>query len=347
MPPEAKQKIRDAKKNVPQETRDKIGKALKGRKPWNKGHTAAIDKRVAENTKGGWKHTEESKQLMREKKKGKTPVNKGQTKDTLESIRRGAEKLRGIPKTPETIEKNRIAHLGKIPHNKGKNKYTYAPIQIGAMKASNTVFEQYKNGRKVWCDGRTSAEDERITGNKYSKGNTKETCEKLKIAGEKQSITKVEMFKNGELSIWSLGYNKNTHPSVNRISEARIDYMRKNGGRHISKREDKFSDWFESLGLIKGKDFIRQYLLKDMKHKYLLDFYFPKINLVIEFDGEFYHRYKREEDRQKTQELKDKGCVVLRFLETIRKNHPIEEANAKENIMKILKYVLEDKNGNN
>ena len=59
---------------------------------------------------------------------------------------------------------------------------------------------------------------------------------------------------------------------------------------------------------MKGYQFTRQKPIG----KYIVDFYCPKLQLIIEVDGDS-HNEKQEYDRKRQKELEDKGFHFLRF----------------------------------
>lgn len=90
--------------------------AKKGCIPWNKGipRTEKEKKSISEslpdrsgknNSFFGKKHTEKTKQKMREKRLGGKSWNKGLTKESDERVERGASKIRGVPKSEEHTRK--------------------------------------------------------------------------------------------------------------------------------------------------------------------------------------------------------------------------------------------------
>ena len=54
-----------------------------------------------------------------------------------------------------------------------------------------------------------------------------------------------------------------------------------------------------------------------IKHGYLCDFFIPSLNLIIETDGDYWHKYPigRDIDKVRTKELIEKGFKVLRLWE--------------------------------
>ena len=57
--------------------------------------------------------------------------------------------------------------------------------------------------------------------------------------------------------------------------------------------------------------------MKEIEHGYQCDILVPSMNLVIECDGDYWHKYPigREIDNIRTSELLDKGFKVLRLWE--------------------------------
>ena len=64
-------------------------------------------------------------------------------------------------------------------------------------------------------------------------------------------------------------------------------------------------------------DFLREYPLRFLRQKvidrYIVDFYCPKLNLIIEVDGWQHEILKKEYDDKRTEYLKNVGFSVLRI----------------------------------
>ena len=80
-----------------------------------------------------------------------------------------------------------------------------------------------------------------------------------------------------------------------------------------TKIEVKIQDYLKKLGV----DFFTHQYIKDIKHSYQCDVFIPSINLVIECDGDYWHKYPvgKDIDHVRTKELIEKGFKVLRLWE--------------------------------
>lgn len=67
---------------------------------------------------------------------------------------------------------------------------------------------------------------------------------------------------------------------------------------------------------LRGYDFHRQKPIDN----YIVDFYCPELQLVIEIDG-YSHREKVEQDQERQSKLESFGITVLRFLDEDVKNN--------------------------
>lgn len=343
---EAIDKIKAAKQNISIETRTKMREKKLGKPSWNKGLTKD-DPRVANNSRGGWKHSEATKKIMRDKKLGHPSWNKGLSKATDDRVREYSSKLQGIPKTEDIKRLISESKKGQTPFNKGLTKETSDIVRQYSEKGSETIKKQFEDGRTVWNKDKTQEEDARIISGR--KGLTRDISENVNSGAIEQSKKMLQKYVDGAV-VWNKGLTKETHRSIKLMSEKRIQYMIENKdsqSNYISAREILFKEWLIELGLIEGEDFIHQYHVRDIVDKYAADFFFPEILLIVEFDGYYWHiqRERTMQDSDRTEQLHDKGYLVLRFLEKERKDADEEITYAKEQLMKVIKYLLEDKNG--
>ena len=94
-----------------------------------------------------------------------------------------------------------------------------------------------------------------------------------------------------------------------------------------SKGEKFIENFFIKNNFVRGVDYIRQYKFKDCKNKYELpfDFYLPKYNTCIEYDGDHHNKIidffggfkgyekRKVNDNVKTKYCSDNGIILLRF----------------------------------
>lgn len=103
-------------KHLTDEHKQKISKALKGRK-----YTLEEYESHKRNRKS-WKHTEKTRKYLSKIAKGRVSPNKNK-KVSIETKQKISNSLKELYKTDrglKLIEINREKHIGKIPHNKGK-----------------------------------------------------------------------------------------------------------------------------------------------------------------------------------------------------------------------------------
>jgi very-short-patch-repair endonuclease len=189
-------------------------------------------------------------------------------------------KVLGLLCTPHQITKSKSAAMsgsnnpmfGSPSWSRGMTKENNNSLKNASLKISKTRREMSENGllpdvsgknnpmygKPSWCDGLT-----------------KDTCEILRSAGRKNSLAKKEAWV--KLS--------------DDVKEARIKQLRVALKTCMDKKprtsiEIKIEDYLSNVLKLKlNEDFIPQ-LPKD---GFIFDFYFPKLNIVIECQGDYYH----------------------------------------------------------
>ncbi len=118
---------------------------------------------------------------------------------------------------------------------------------------------------------------------------------------------------------YNLG-NKHTEESIKKIKEARAKQILQIKETSI---EIKIKDFLKQLGI----DFFTHQYMKEIEHSYQCDILIPSMNLVIECDGDYWHKYPigLEKDHIRTKELIEKGFKVLRLWEYEIRVMKIEE----------------------
>lgn len=80
-----------------------------------------------------------------------------------------------------------------------------------------------------------------------------------------------------------------------------------------SKIEVKIQNFLEKMGI----EYFTHKHIKEIEHSYQCDILIPSMNLIIECDGDYWHKYPigKEIDHIRTKELLEKGFKVLRLWE--------------------------------
>lgn len=59
-------------------------------------------------------------------------------------------------------------------------------------------------------------------------------------------------------------------------------------------------------------EFVEQYPIR-CKYGYIIDFFLPQFNMIVECDGEPWHKEGNSRDRKRDGFLRGKGYIILRF----------------------------------
>lgn len=260
---------------------------------------------------------------------------------------------------------NKCLVCGKETYN---NKYCSPECVYASFKGKKHAEEWRRNaglahkGQIPWNKNLTKETDERVMKYTISRNETLKLVPRNKkiIPTRSCLICKTETINKKYCSrkcYYIAGnslkgsiYSKETSLRGKRISEAhtgkpwsekrilsQINYFKR--ANFISKPELMVKEIILSLNKVEDIDFIHQYHIKDIKHHYIADFFFPLLNKVIEEDGEWCHQGKKKErDEIRTSELLAAGFGVLRVTDQeVYKTHD----NTKEKI----KNFLENYNG--
>ena len=156
-------------------------------------------------------------------------------------------------------------------------------------------------------------------------GKTKENYEPLRKIAEKVSGTRKRLFNEGKLKpIIEKGqtledkYGEEKAKQIReKQSKTRTSLIRSGKIKNYtpvknSSIEVKIQNFLKKLGI---EFFTHQYM--KIEHGYQCDILIPSMNMVIECDGDYWHKYPigLERDRIRTKELIEKGFKVLRLWE--------------------------------
>ncbi len=121
-------------------------------------------------------------------------------------------------------------------------------------------------------------------------------------------IHEKELYKQGKIKIWNKGI-PHTEEHKAKLKETR---KRQVTPIKDTKIEVKIQNYLKQLGV---DFFTHQYI--NIEHGYQCDIFIPAMELIIECDGDYWHKYPigRDIDDIRTKELIEKGFKVLRLWE--------------------------------
>ena len=138
----------------------------------------------------------------------------------------------------------------------------------------------------------------------------------------KQKWKKGEVTENQRNTLFKKGFDKKRIKtqfkkghSVNMKTRLAV---KKNRATQVFPKKDsrieiKIQNYLKTLRI----DFFTHQYMKDIEHGYQCDIWVPSMELIIECDGDYWHKYPegRNIDHIRTKELIDKGFKVLRLWE--------------------------------
>lgn len=250
-------------------------------------------------SKGYWigkKRSEETKRKISEKLKGRKLVEEHKNNMYHQG-------MKGKHHTQYSKEKMSLGHLGLSTWNKGKKL-----SKEHRNNLSKSSIENSKINPNYGMRGKCFSEESKRKMSKSHKGHlppqTGKTftefygCEKSDNIKNKISSTLKSKFKNGELK----------SPFIKLREQNKLILPIKD-----TKIEIKIQNFLNELEI---DFFTHQYI--NINHGYQCDILIPSINLVIECDGDYWHKYPigTEIDHIRTKELIEKGFKMLRLWES-------------------------------
>ncbi len=220
---------------------------------------------------------------------------------------------KGIPRTEEEKIKMRKPHLSrrsKPTWNKGLTKETNEIVRgIGEKHKGKSGMLGKKHSDKY-----KEKMSELMKGNKNGIGNKSRLGERAWNKGIKGKNShsygkSISIQTREKISIGNSGKirSEETKQKLRDLRLKQIFPMKD------TKIEVKIQMFLKELGY----EFFTHQCIKEIEHKYQCDILIPALNLVIECDGDYWHKYPvgLEKDHIRTKELIEKGFKVLRLWE--------------------------------
>lgn len=238
----------------------------------------------------GYKHTEESKRKMSENhrcKRGMDIWNKGlKGKEYTEHF----EKMGGQFKEAHT------------PWNKGTKG-----LITSWNKGLKTNYSNRKGKTMEEIFGREKANRMKIKMSLSRKG--KEAYNKGIPLSKEQKIKLSNSLKGKKAWNTGMKFPKEEFPNLGlRATRSKIIMPLRDTSIEV-----KIQNFLRQLNI----DFFTHQYIKEIEHGYQCDILIPSMSLIIECDGDYWHKYPvgNELDHVRTKELMEKGFKVLRLWE--------------------------------
>lgn len=223
---------------------------------------------------------------------------------------------RGRKKPFEVIQRLSQSHTGRKLSDSQKNKIKVALTAFYKDKklfkhceycSSKFFVSPYRFDIARFCSKECYNQEAKeinkgINKNPWAKGLTIKTSEKIRLSREKANKTLRLMSQRGEL--------KHKPENLIKIRQARAKQILPFKDTSI---EVKIQNFLKDLNL----EFFTHQYIKEIEHGYQCDILIPSMGMVIECDGDYWHKYPigREIDHIRTSELIEKGFKVLRLWE--------------------------------
>ncbi len=254
----------------------------------------------------GKKHTEETKRKMSLTRRGNNHPFFGRKHSEETRIKIRLARAKQVI-TPES-NKKRSNTLKRRKFCKERLEKMKQGFQKG-----NKTKSQFKKGHKgyTYWKGKKRSEETKEKISKANKG--KRNSIKTEFKKGNKVLKNEEWIKNQANSLRDFYKTKKGMDRREKISEVmkrtRINQIFPKKDTSIEIKIRKFLDE------LKIEYFQHKYI--NIKHSYQCDFFIPSLNLVIEADGDYWHKYPvgRDIDHIRTKELLKKGFRVLRLWE--------------------------------
>lgn len=225
----------------------------------------------------------------------------------------------------------KYAQKGATPWNKGKklsdeHRRKLSESHIGKDLSHLSKF-QWRKGHISWNNGLKGE-----NSHSYGKVFSKERRDKISKALKDKPLS-IECRKKISEAHKGLRHTKQTAGKISQTwkTPAYQIFAKERRAKQILPKsnsliEVKVQVFLKELGV----DFIAHCYM-DIEHAYQCDAFIPLLNVVIECDGDYWHKYPigRNLDHVRTQELAEKGFKVLRLWEKEIKTMGIKEFEGK------------------
>ena len=265
----------------------------------------------------GKKHSEETKNKISNFFKGKTYEQLyGKEKAKEKSIKQSSSmkgKNTGKKRSDEFKEKLRKSNLGRKYSSEVNLKKGRPSKRKGISKYDRTLMIYCKCGcgklrKKYDKKGRDKLFIKGHQG--YASWESKSQEEKERIADRMRNLAKGRISSKKDKKFeefYGIERAKKIKLKIKSARSKQITPMKD------TKIELKIQNFLKQLGI---EYFTHQYM-KEIEHGYQCDILIPSMNLVIECDGNYWHKYPigNELDHIRTKELLEKGFKILRLWE--------------------------------
>jgi very-short-patch-repair endonuclease len=259
----------------------------------------------------GYYHTEETKKKISLTKLGKPMFFSEQHRLNLSKANTGKHL------SEEAKQKISLWNKGKTY----EEKYGPEKAKEIRMKISNSDGLRKKKGTYIEKFGEEKAKEiiGRMRNNLLGRISWNKGLENIY---SEETLRKIGDSRRGKIS--PMSGKKHTEETRIKIKEKRKNQIFPKVDTYIEK---KIQEFLKVLGI----DFYTHCYINQIKHGYQCDILVPSLNMVIECDGDYWHKYPigNDLDHIRTKELIEKGFKVLRLWEYEIKNMDLEQFKQK------------------
>jgi very-short-patch-repair endonuclease len=229
------------------------------------------------------------------------------------------EKMRARTLTEEQKQHLRDINTGKVVSDETKRKMSKIAKQNGFglwMKGRTPSAETIEKNR-IASTGRVMSEEAKLSISEKNSG------EKNGMYGKKHREDTILAIKNASIKHWEtsrdemlLIFNSKEHKAKLREARLKMVFPLKD-----TKPERTLARLFEELNIV----FFQHFVVDLGKYSYQCDFYLPEMNLIIEADEIYWHKYPnlRPIDKLRNTCIINSGRKILRLWE-----HEIDKLNS-------------------